>query len=497
MSHTTPNPAWSKDQQDIHLLWNGASQTQVTTHIPATIAKQPLPAHKIPQLEREYVLNPVDEDIEKVLDFLLLGLLPPSDLLARYRTTLLLGPSMDMLQAFRSGLSRRLSQVWQEIRRYQMQNVEPSSDQHTWWQLQINNILNYLTYTECPTGTQIEIPQYLETSKQWQLVSYEITRLQLTPGWLGSPYYAYGLTSADPDAKSLLLFMGTTYPGGNGFLWTLLADMMPFMSVGSLLFRVGKKVLKKWVAEQRAHNKAIDCHGQSLGGALSILAADAFKKDDLKSYATVPAGAYQATQEATNVTVIFGGRDPVCQVGEMPEGARFIYVCPPETQSDTALPNLARAPGLKGKAYSHMAGLSWQQGAKAYEVDRSMIAEKPGKKTWTYLWYATWLLSPLLWAIKILSIPVYALVRGLQAVCRRLHSKPYNSILRSPAQKKPGAKKRSHRQNQSKQANTDNAVNEFSRTLVYRFKQGEGEADSDPCVAYTRFESLCKLTTRL
>ncbi len=493
MSHTTPNAEWSKDQQAIHLLWNGASQTQVATHILAAIARRPLPAHKIPQLEREYVLSPVDEDIEKVLDFLLLGILPPSGLLARYRWALLAGPSAAMLHAFRAGLNRRLLQVWQEMRRYQSLEIAPHQDQVDWWQLQINNILSYLTYAGCPTGTHIEIPQYLAASKTWELVPYEVTRLQLTPGWFGSPYYAYGLTSTKPDAKSLLLFMGTTYPGGNGFLWTLLADMTPFMSVGSLLFRLGKKVLKKWVATQRAANKDIDCHGQSLGGALSILAADAFKKDGLKSYAMVPAGRLGPTQDASNVTVIFGGRDPICQVGDMPQGARFVYVCPSEKQAATALPDLVRTPGLRGSLYSHMAGLSWQQGAKAYEVDRAMIAEKPGKKIWTYLWYATWILSPVFWVIKILSIPVYAVIHSLRAVWRRMPNP--SKKMRSHSEKKSKAKKRTDAQVRSQHTDTLTMPDQFERMLTYHEQRGQnGDEITSASIAYTRFEPTCRLT---
>lgn len=416
--------------EEVSLVWYGKLKPKQRITLTPIIKSASLCDRSLIQQER--MLNPLTEDIEHLLDFLLLGKAFKKGLLARHRAVLLQGPSPEITKAFRLGLNRRLTWLWEEMQAYQSQSITPTPDQNLWWQLQLNNILNYLAYAAWQAGEVVVAPHYVEKLKSWQCISYQVSPLQLTPTWLGSPYYAYGLTSDNSDAKSLLLFMGTTYPGSDGFLWTLIADTTPFMSIGSLLLRFGRKTLANWINTQSAQGKQVECHGQSLGGALSLLMAVHFKQAISKSYAMAPAGTYGHLSNINNATVIFGGSDHVCQVGHMPQGPEFIYILPPRQQVDKTSPNLARLPGLRGTVYSHIAALSWQPGARAYKVNREMIDEKPGRKKWNYLWYVSWLMGPFLWAIKLVLAAGQSIARGLAHLLRSSESLPSQIIKNHP-----------------------------------------------------------------
>lgn len=124
-------------------------------------------------------------------------------------------------------------------------------------------LLAYYSFMDPQPDETLSVPLHLDEG--WKIISYKIGRIPLTPKWLGSQVYAYGLTPINGEGPPILLFKGTSYPADDGFYLGLMADFNPCASVGSYLFSLGKAKIKEWLssAERRAY-----VFGQSLGGTL-------------------------------------------------------------------------------------------------------------------------------------------------------------------------------------------------------------------------------------
>ena len=216
--------------------------------------------------------------------------------------------------------------------------------------IRVNNILCYFAYTQ-PNDihrTNIQIPIFKE--EHCSLEHYTIEPIELTRPWmrfLASPYYAYGLKPTNPEAPPQLLFMGTTYPAARGSLWTYVFDLIPGLSVGRTLFLIGKSRIKKWL--DPFSNQTVSCHGQSLGGSLSIFTAEAFP-NNTHAYADVPAGRLfykQSPFKGGNVTVYMQGLDPISKMGSLPSDATYYYTVPEKKTTS----------GIGSKIFSHAASL--------------------------------------------------------------------------------------------------------------------------------------------
>lgn len=144
-------------------------------------------------------------------------------------------------------------------------------------QLFLSNCLSLLPYGDINPYESISIPQWINNS--WQLVEYKVVPIELTPtrGFKAlfikdeDRVFAYGLEPINqPEAEPHLIFMGTTYPAGQGFLWQIKTDMEAFETAGKKLYRSGHKKITEWLDRQQ--QKAHAC-GISLGGALAELLA--------------------------------------------------------------------------------------------------------------------------------------------------------------------------------------------------------------------------------
>ena len=145
-------------------------------------------------------------------------------------------------------------------------------------QLYLSNCLSYLPFADITPHESLAIPQYLDG--QWQMIDYKVVPLELTPTtgfkklFLAEQdrVFAYGLepihqTHADPH----LIFMGTTYPAGQGFATTINTDLEAFETAGKKLYRSGHRNITRFLDKQ-SPKKTHVC-GTSLGGALSLLVA--------------------------------------------------------------------------------------------------------------------------------------------------------------------------------------------------------------------------------
>lgn len=124
------------------------------------------------------------------------------------------------------------------------------------------NALSYLVLSDPKEGSILNFNGF----------RYTIKKIPLTSGWLSGPYVAYALTVAEnSNAKSILVFKGTTFPTDGGFLAGVMADTRPHGAVGAQLYARGQDRLQAWITQesQRTHQKVL-CTGQSLGGAMSM-----------------------------------------------------------------------------------------------------------------------------------------------------------------------------------------------------------------------------------
>ena len=134
-----------------------------------------------------------------------------------------------------------------------------------------------LPYSDLTPYESFKIPQCV--SGHWELVEYQVTPIELTAtsNWRHLFIYdhdrifAYGLTPFfQPKAESHLIFMGTTYPAGQGFLTQIKADAKGIESVGRSLYQTGRERIHQWLEQQE---NFVHVCGVSLGGSLSLLLA--------------------------------------------------------------------------------------------------------------------------------------------------------------------------------------------------------------------------------
>ncbi|KTC88762.1 hypothetical protein OQJ18_02730 [Fluoribacter dumoffii] len=228
----------------------------------------------------------------------------------------------------------------------QLQEHKLSWEQAEQVQLYLSNCLSMLPYGDPTPYEAYKIPQYIEN--HWELIEYQITPIELTErNFWKRPFtydhdrvFAYGLKPMfHREAESHLIFMGTTYPAGQGFLTQIKTDSKGFESVGFSLYRSGRERIHTWLCQQK--NPVHVC-GVSLGGALSLLLA--LDKGDYKLSrvdALNPPGLFdplfksrydfwEELAEKPRVVVQKQGNDPVSAFGIWKPDWEILQVIPPK-----------------------------------------------------------------------------------------------------------------------------------------------------------------------
>ncbi len=159
----------------------------------------------------------------------------------------------------------------------QLSQLQLNEEQKEQVQLYLSNCLNLLPYSDLTPYESIKIPQLI--NNQWEFVDYYVTPIELTAQQGKNSYFiqdqdrvfAYGLQPiVNERAQSHLIFMGTTYPAGQGFLPQIDTDFKAFDNVGNTLYLSGREKILQWLEKQKTK---IHVCGVSLGGALSLLFA--------------------------------------------------------------------------------------------------------------------------------------------------------------------------------------------------------------------------------
>ncbi|HHF7346951.1 TPA: hypothetical protein ACPSKE_000108 [Legionella feeleii] len=245
-----------------------------------------------------------------------------------------------MRLAFQEGFQHVCTQL-------QDANVSPESNplQFKQAQLFLSNCLSLLPYGDINPYESISIPQWINNS--WQLVDYKVVPIELTPtkGFKAlfirdeDRVFAYGLEPINrSDAEPHLIFMGTTYPAGQGFFSQIKTDMEAFETAGKKLYRSGYKKITEWLDKQQ--QKAHVC-GISLGGALAGLLAIHLGDKLSRVVVLNPAGLYLPWRKSRfdrwdqitdkpSVCVQKNKGDPVSPFGVWKEDWDIVEVTPPE-----------------------------------------------------------------------------------------------------------------------------------------------------------------------
>lgn len=247
----------------------------------------------------------------------------------------------NLLREVRLAMQQGFVEIFKQV---QGKNFNPEQSEQI--NLYLSNCLSMLPYSDLTPYESIKIPQFI--SGQWELVEYQVTPIELTPtsGWRSLFLYdhdrvfAYGLEPIfQKKAESHLIFMGTTYPAGQGFLTQIKTDAKGIESVGRSLYQIGREKIHEWLSQQES---TIHVCGVSLGGALSLLLA--IDKGNYKLSrvdALNPPGIYDPLfqsgydywdelPEKPKVVIQKQGDDPVSAFGIWKTDWEIMQVIPPK-----------------------------------------------------------------------------------------------------------------------------------------------------------------------
>lgn len=200
----------------------------------------------------------------------------------------------------------------------------------------IHNVLSLYAFTYPEEGQQITIK-----GKNYRIDK----KLQLTPKWFSSPIPAYGILSDENEADPILIFLGSTYPAGEGFIATWLGDCTPFQSVGKVASRSAD--ITDWLEGKQN----VTATGVSLGGALSL---HAYKHPQVnRVFAYNPAGLYPCDfcVSEGEVNIYSQWNDLVSTMGHFPKGANVWRVIK-EGEDESFI--LAHARAYTGMAHTRV-----------------------------------------------------------------------------------------------------------------------------------------------
>jgi hypothetical protein len=263
----------------------------------------------------------------------------------------------EMRRAFQEGFLELFNQLdGQQFNESQSEQI----------QLYLSNCLALLPYSDLTPYESISIPQNI--AGEWVLVEYVVKPIELTTGKErdSDRVFAYGLEPLiNRYAEPHLIFMGTTYPAGQGFLTQINSDARGFESVGTSLYKTGKKRIHDWLALQ--HNPIHVC-GTSLGGSLSLLLAiDNGDYTLARVDALNPAGLHEA--QSTNntdhwdklspkprVVVQKQGNDPVSYFGFWKDDWEIVEVMPPKNKQgpNSVTDHALNYAGIKGTQFTYI-----------------------------------------------------------------------------------------------------------------------------------------------
>lgn len=166
----------------------------------------------------------------------------------------------------------------------------------------INNLLSAYPFMDPEENETVLLPQKI--NGQWACVRYHFNKIDISPqsGLLSKliededRIYAYGLEPVDnKDAQPYLLFIGTTYPSGQGAKLNWLYNFKPGHSVGE-----GHDLTK--VEEWLGHHERVKVAGHSKGGTMAMITAAKYPDKISSADCLNPTALCKKTIERLNPT---------------------------------------------------------------------------------------------------------------------------------------------------------------------------------------------------
>lgn len=246
-----------------------------------------------------------------------------------------------MRHAFQEGFD----QVWQQL---DSKSSSLSIKQNNQAELFISNCLSLMPFADLKPGNVFYIPQWIDGA--WQRVRYRVEPIELTPtrGFETlfmrdeDRVFAYGfepIGCGSPHAKPHLVFMGTTYPAGQGFFTQANTDL-EVETVGNYVYRTGLKKITAWLDKR---GQKVHACGISLGGSLALLLAIHQGERVSRVDALNPAGLYDAWNKSDldcwdnlhegnkpEVIIQKQGQDFVSSLGVWKKDWTILHVIPQE-----------------------------------------------------------------------------------------------------------------------------------------------------------------------
>ncbi len=161
----------------------------------------------------------------------------------------------------------------------------------------IHNLLALYPFADPHPGEILYVPTR-QNGSPWYMMEYSIEPIELTP--TDESYqkiiedkdrvFCYGLRPIAENFSPILIFMGTTYPTGQGKNVQYLTNAMPNHEIGEQLYLWGKERVLSWLNEINADQRKVISTGASLGGILASMFAMNTPRSFSEVYAFNPPG---------------------------------------------------------------------------------------------------------------------------------------------------------------------------------------------------------------
>lgn len=249
-----------------------------------------------------------DQAVENLIQALCHGRSLTSGIInRRFLNSIFIDVDPSLLKSFRDGLQRELVRLSER---------PPQNDQEAIvWSAFRANVIALLPYSYPDPKTEIRIP-VLDKDRKVRMVVYEMTDIPLTLTPIASPMRPLGMIPrSDKDALPILSYMGTTFPGGDGFITSILADTTPGYQVGGYIYKHNKAAIGAWFEGK----EGVEVTGISLGGALALQTAADYSDKISRVDAFNPPGlerdAWHASTGNTLINIYCQAGDIISKVG--------------------------------------------------------------------------------------------------------------------------------------------------------------------------------------
>jgi hypothetical protein len=158
----------------------------------------------------------------------------------------------DLLRGMRQAFQEGFDSIYDELNKKNLTHTQQRQAEFF-----LSNCLSLLPFADISSHRTFNIPQNIAGC--WTLVSYRVVPIELTPtSGVEKVFlhdrdrvFAYGLEPINhPQAEPHLIFMGTTYPAGQGFMTQLCADLA-LETPGTSLYLTGRERITAWLDKQQ------------------------------------------------------------------------------------------------------------------------------------------------------------------------------------------------------------------------------------------------------